>query len=98
MSTVLQPLFVFLGDQITNMNHVHYMRVVPDRSAPAGVSVAVSMPTPPYTFNWTPKSKEELEWLHQVCQVLRPGELPKSFAAHLEQADKAARPVRRRDA
>lgn len=69
---ISQPLFLMLGDQMINMAHVHFMRPFKDEAAPARLSVAVDMGT--RTFTWTPKTKGELDWLEQVCQVVRPGQ------------------------
>ena len=69
---ISQPLFLMLGDQMINMAHVHFMRPFKDEAAPARLSVAVDMGT--RTFTWTPKAKDELAWLEQVCRVVRPGQ------------------------
>jgi hypothetical protein len=76
MNTVTtQPLFVQLGDQMINMSQVHFMREIKDSTAPADVSVAIDMGV--RTFTWTPKTKAEIEWLREACQVMEPGQTPK---------------------
>jgi len=70
-----------LGDQMINMAHVHFMRPFKDEAAPIRLSVAVDMGT--RTFTWTPKTKDELDWLEQVCQVLRPGQAGPAMAGKL---------------
>jgi len=75
---ISKPLFLMLGDQMINMAHVHFMRPFKDEAAPTRLSVAVDMGT--RTFTWMPKTKDELDWLEQVCQVLRPGQAGPALA------------------
>lgn len=75
---ISQPLFLMLGDQMINMAHVHFMRPFKDEAAPTRMSVAVDMGT--RTFTWTPKTRDELDWLDQVCPVLRPGQVAPAWS------------------
>jgi len=65
------PLFLRLGDQRVNMQHVQVIQPIPDASAPCGVKVTLD--TGSRTFSWLPQTKEELEWLDTVIGVLAPG-------------------------